>query len=232
MDIHNVGKWATPATQYPTRKLGKAQIKRIGSLTGGAYHAEGVEGKLWIEYGRGSKITTLSIDGNQWMSDDWQFTRSLDSFAERSKGKVLVAGLGLGLVIHALVKNPQVTEIVVVERELDVIRLVGPHLPKDERIKVLHDDFYRVVTRYSDAGIKPDTVIWDLCVRGPSGFENEVAGLFLTKPLMLAKFGMDEKQVFVHGLDRDPVGEKFVRDNPGKLHEARMKLTELKRQMA
>jgi spermidine synthase len=44
----------------------------------------------------------------------------------RAHGRVLIAGLGLGLVLVPMLAKPEVVEVTVVEREPDVIELVGP----------------------------------------------------------------------------------------------------------
>lgn len=49
---------------------------------------------------------------------------------DKATGRVLVAGLGLGMVVEGMLNKPDVTEVVVVEIDKDVIRLVGPHLLK------------------------------------------------------------------------------------------------------
>lgn len=54
-------------------------------------------------------------------------------------GRVLVHGLGLGVVVKALLAKPEVTHIDVVELDPDVIALVGPHYP-DPRLVIHQGD--------------------------------------------------------------------------------------------
>jgi hypothetical protein len=45
-----------------------------------------------------------------------------------AKGRVLVNGLGLGMIVEAMLHKPEVLAIDVVEIEPQIIKLVGPHL--------------------------------------------------------------------------------------------------------
>lgn len=51
------------------------------------------------------------------------------SFMLRAHGRVLITGLGLGCVIRGCLANPAVEHVVCIERDPDVIRMVGPHMP-------------------------------------------------------------------------------------------------------
>lgn len=220
-----IENYETPISHYPNRKLGKAEIKRYRSSPRATYWAEGVRGYLYYEYAKAETLIELKIGGKCWMSDDPQYFWSLEHFAAKSKGKVLVAGLGLGIVAHLLTKNPAVTQIDIIDRELDVIRLVQPLLPADPRIHVHHQDFYDWCDHASmNTDYVPDTVIWDLAV-GEGGKLSEGKELLLALPLVASRF-MPEKwdgknwikrkdwkpfEMFVHGFHRDPAGELFVR---------------------
>jgi len=49
------------------------------------------------------------------------------SFIHAAKGSVLINGLGLGVCLSAILKKTEVNSVVVVEKEADVINLVGSH---------------------------------------------------------------------------------------------------------
>ncbi len=57
-------------------------------------------------------------------------------------GRVLITGLGLGLLPVALLATGRVTHIDIVEIERDVIDLVWPHI-EDERMSIHHADAYK-----------------------------------------------------------------------------------------
>ncbi len=77
------------------------------------------------------------------------------------RGDVLINGLGLGLVVAALLKKPEVRSIRVIEKSADVIKLVGPTFASDPRVTIIHADAYE----YTPAkGERFDAVwhdIWD-----------------------------------------------------------------------
>ena len=61
-------------------------------------------------------------------------------FMMRAYGRVLVTGLGLGCVVRGLLVNPNVEHITVLENSSDVLALVAEHMPKDERLSIVHAD--------------------------------------------------------------------------------------------
>lgn len=60
-------------------------------------------------------------------------------FVRRAKGRCLINGLGLGMVLTAILAKPEVTEVIVVEKSADVIALVAPHFI-DNRVTIIHAD--------------------------------------------------------------------------------------------
>jgi len=84
-------------------------------------------------------------------------------FVERAEGRVLINGLGLGMVLTAVLKKPDVTFVRVIEKNADVIALVAPSF-HDPRLEIIHAD----ALEYKPArGEKYDAVwhdIWnDIC---------------------------------------------------------------------
>ena len=67
--------------------------------------------------------------------DHWPFIR-------QATGSVLVAGLGLGMVVKALLGKQDVTRIVIVEKSEDVISLVGWAYTIDPRVEIVHSDIF------------------------------------------------------------------------------------------
>ena len=76
-------------------------------------------------------------------------------------GRVLINGLGLGMVLEGVLAKPDVTYVRVIEFDADVIALVAPHFANDPRVEIVHADAYE----YKPAkGEKFDYVwhdIWD-----------------------------------------------------------------------
>ena len=197
--------WKSPVSDYPKTKLGVAAISKRRVDKDSTFFAEGVRGFLFYEFTQPAQLTELRIRGKTWMTDSPEYVWSLESFAKRSRGNVLVAGLGLGIVVHQLANNPAVKRITVIECEADVICMVRPLLPEDKRIHIIHDRFARYVETTTE---KYDTVIWDLAVRSGNTQIN-VGDLLVAE--ILCHIHLGDVQVFRHGLDRDPKGERFAK---------------------
>ena len=77
-----------------------------------------------------------------WMSDtNWERATNMYP-VYMAYGVVLINGLGLGLVAEAILKDDEVTKVVINEISEDVIKLVAPYLPKDDRLTINCADAY------------------------------------------------------------------------------------------
>lgn len=89
--------------------------------------------------------TKLTGDGRFWMSDTRAEKRDHMGFLHRTRDvkaeRVLVNGLGLGMVLGALLSMDHVRHIDVVEKDVRVITLVAPHYA-GPRVAVHHADAY------------------------------------------------------------------------------------------
>jgi spermidine synthase len=68
-----------------------------------------------------------------------------ERFFKVAKGRVLMAGLGLGVSLEAILTQPGNEELItvtVIELSDDVIKLVGPTFEKDERVSIIHADIF------------------------------------------------------------------------------------------
>ncbi|MDU4190089.1 MULTISPECIES: hypothetical protein [Aeromonas] len=72
------------------------------------------------------------------MSNTPMEIRTNRTFIHRAKGKVLINGLGLGMVLSAILKKPEIESVTVVEASEDVIKLVGPSFCDDPRLRIVH----------------------------------------------------------------------------------------------
>ena len=55
-----------------------------------------------------------------------------------SRGDILISGLGMGLVVWEVLKHKGVRSITVIEKEADVITLVGPDFADEARVEIVH----------------------------------------------------------------------------------------------
>tara|TARA_R100001015_G_C4597676_1_gene152768 strand:+ start:235 stop:771 length:537 start_codon:yes stop_codon:yes gene_type:complete len=94
---------------------------------------------------------------NKWMNimEDTELEAiQASAFLSAATGDVLLAGLGLGMVLKPLVKNPKVSSITVIEKYQEVIDLISPHTPSSNKIKIINDDIYTWIPD------KPYDVAW------------------------------------------------------------------------
>lgn len=144
-----VDPWSTPWSSIVDDFNGNARVTHW-QLPEGCYPMKGVRG-YWNYYTEGLDFMCLQVfDGpigfrtwKTWMVDSPLEWFGMQEYADRVRsGTVLVGGLGLGLVVHHLVKRMDLDEIVVVEINKDVIDLVEPYLPVDHRMLILNEDLY------------------------------------------------------------------------------------------
>lgn len=79
-------------------------------------------------YVRPGEYTRLYVGRTLMMSDTAMERRSNYDFVRNSHGHVLVAGLGIGLILEAILDKPEVESVTVIEKYQDVVDLVAPNL--------------------------------------------------------------------------------------------------------
>lgn len=128
-----------------------------------------------IKTGRGTRngtYTGLYRSSHLWMSDtDAEAADHYDAARQidRRGGRILIGGLGLGMILRAALLTPTVTHVDVVEIDEDVVALVGPHYQAmaaehGKTLTIHHADLYAIKW---PAGTRWDVAwfdIWpDLC---------------------------------------------------------------------
>ena len=122
MDYFDITKnWTC---KLPEGEKGVAKIEKYNVDSHGAFMTSLRGGNL-IE----GDYTKLMVGGTLMMSDTPEERRTNLPIIHAASGDVLINGLGLGCVLSVLLANPRVTSITVIEKEQDVIDLVGPHFP-------------------------------------------------------------------------------------------------------
>lgn len=144
--------WRTPCTAYPEQTVGSARIHRDLYLANRYYYMNGVRGHKFFVSDWRIPVTMMQVMDRKkwqtWMVDDPCHWIGMQDFAARLRpGRLLCAGLGLGLIVHAVMEKraDDISEIVVVEINPDVIKLIGPKLPGQDRLKIICQDFYEFV---------------------------------------------------------------------------------------
>jgi hypothetical protein len=179
LDIYG-DEWRTPLREWAPRQFGDARLV-VKEYPRGYYPLEATEGfeyyrvrraplPVVILERRDSGSPVASADGwGEWMVDDplhWYAMR--ERVEQLQSGRVLIAGLGLGIMLrHIDALRPDITDVTVVELDADVIELVGPTLPwdLDGRLRIVRDDFYAYIERLHERPSEwPDAILWDLAV--------------------------------------------------------------------
>ena len=100
---------------------------------------DGKEGKWLIQKQPDGTVylfdTTRSFT---WMMDKNSEINAYNSIKVNAKGKVLMGGLGIGYEAFFLKELPEVNEIIIIEREKEIIDLTTRYL-KHSKIKVIND---------------------------------------------------------------------------------------------
>ena len=108
------------------------------------------------------RFTRLYVRDELVMSDTVMELESNWPAVCHANGRVLVAGLGLGLILVPMLASPRVQQVTVIEREADVIALVGPAFAEHSvsgRLTLLCADVFRW---RPPRGARYDTIYFDI----------------------------------------------------------------------
>lgn len=163
-DTFYLSSWSTPLTNIKETGSELARIKKV-KYNRGFYNMEGINGFFRYYLKKSTWITNLQINDHGewkvWMVDDPLHYLGIKQYLEElGGGSLLCAGLGLGLMLHHATKMSRFTKIDVVEINQDVIDLIKPILPDDERINIINVDFYDFIKQNQHY----DNLLWDLAV--------------------------------------------------------------------
>lgn len=98
------------------------------------------------------QYTQLLRGGTIVMSDTPDEIRDHLGLIYRASGRVLIGGLGLGVVLQALLRKDDITHVTVIEQSPDVVKLVAPSYT-DPRVEIIQADILQWKP--------PRGVIWD-----------------------------------------------------------------------
>ena len=73
------------------------------------------------------------------MSNTQMEIRTAQVALRKATGRVIITGLGLGMVLYGILAKPEVTEVLVVEFDPDIIKLTAPHF-SDARLRIVQGD--------------------------------------------------------------------------------------------
>ena len=158
--------WAEMAGKVPEGACGSARIEHFtitekeSALSAFRATLNGLRSTI-VSPGR---YVRLLVDGGIMMTDTPMERATNSLVIQMARGHVLVAGLGLGMVAWPLLaKRPALSSLVIVEKNLDVIRLVTPHLPGDLRLVIVPADIFKwSPRRWDPCWPRFDTIYFDI----------------------------------------------------------------------
>jgi len=207
-------EWQTPATNYEEREVGGFRLKLSKYRRSNVYPYWGMDGYLFFKCVKTVPVMLLQerVNGKwkQWMVDDPPNYRAMQIYCEAAEGRVLCAGLGLGLMLHELEKNKKVTQVVTVERSQEVIDLVWNYCPKAKSYLVIQD-FWEFTHKNEEQW---DMILADLWVSRSK--QDKVRLFYEIIPLAVQlKTKWPNAKLVIHGFqtlsDVKPVSEEMVK---------------------
>lgn len=115
--------WTPMVEVVPPGEIGKAKVDHVTVSKHDAAFAS-IRGERLRE----GALARLFVDGQLMMSDGaYEHATNWDAVF-KAQGDVLIAGLGIGMVLVPMLKNPEVRTVTVLENSSDVIELVAPHI--------------------------------------------------------------------------------------------------------
>lgn len=118
-------------------RIGNFEIKKKNN------NSEYIDGYMYRKKGKiNSNILELHGPDNIWMRISPMEIESSYMFIKYAKGKIGVVGLGLGYITQELAKKVNVDEVIVYEKEQDVIDLYYSNFESNEKIKIINKDAF------------------------------------------------------------------------------------------
>jgi hypothetical protein len=148
-------EWPKMVDLLPEQKVGEVTISHVDVSDHDA-RMESMRGRI----SRPGKFACLKVGGVLMMSDTLHEKRTCSGVVWNANGRVLIAGLGMGWILHPILAKSEVTEVVVIEKSADVIKAISPSLAKyGDRLKIICADIFE----WRPAkGEKFDTIWFDI----------------------------------------------------------------------
>lgn len=143
----------------------------------------------------------LIVNDELMMSNTSMEKRTSSEFLSKAWGNVLICGLGIGLVLLPLLKNPNVESITVVEKYRDVIDIVLPQIKKydvEDKLTVVNQDCFE----FSVDIPQFDSIFIDIWPNiNEDIYKEEMKPLKQKYRKFLTPLGKQEKNIFVWAED-------------------------------
>jgi len=103
--------------------------------------------------------TKQSLFCNVVMSDTPMELRTNLDAIYNSNGNVLIGGLGIGAILLLIQERPEVKSVIVIEKYKEIIEMVKPFLPLNEKVKIIEADIFEWLPEKNN---KFDTIYFDI----------------------------------------------------------------------
>lgn len=94
----------------------------------------------WFDEESSEPLKVIRTEYKTWMADSPVEIATQATGIRRLRGRVLIGGLGLGVMVKAALTRRDVTAVDVVELDPEIIRAIGPFY-KDPRVRIINADF-------------------------------------------------------------------------------------------
>ena len=142
---------------------GRASIQHVTVDAEAGRTASYVYGEFRAPSPAGTYVTlriTDDIGKPRVMMSDLHYERvTCFEVVERAHGDVLIAGLGLGMILHPILGKQEVRSVTVIEKYSEVVELISPTLPYDPRLTIVNDDIF---TWRPPSGSRYDVIWFDI----------------------------------------------------------------------
>lgn len=105
------------------------------------------------------KYVRITLGWDVVMSNTPMEMRTNAAFVRNAHGDVLVAGLGLGMILLAIQDKPEVRGITVIEYSPEIMQMVLPQLPLNNKVRVIQGNIFEWVPPRST---KYDVIYFDI----------------------------------------------------------------------
>ena len=161
------------------------------------------------------RYARLKVNGEVMMTDSPMEKRTNLEVIERSRGRVLIAGLGLGMILRPILRKPEVTHVTVLERYQDVVDLVLPSLAGDRKLEVIVADVF--AWKPNPDTPKYSTIYFDIWPNSTIRHLPEMEYLYKRYRPLLARGGWMDSWTYGRLKEKKKADAKFIRELPGVL---------------
>jgi spermidine synthase len=182
MTVMLIKNWISPVSLIPEQHSGNIYVKKM-LIEKGKFLEMDVMGYMNAYFLEDTVLTVLregpvTDTAGVWMSDSPNEYYAMWELSSRVKPpKILIGGLGIGLLAHILSLRNDINEISIVEKNINIIDLIKKYLPRDNRIRIIEGDFLEYLGGFGKFINRPDdysTIIADIW-KGYSEESEEIA---------------------------------------------------------